>query len=451
MKNILFFLIIGLLIIFYRQIPNYNIEYINNFIIPKYLNLGNNKLNNKIKIAVYTGILNGGGRAKITSILINYLINVKIFDIYLFTSSKKHKNEYKISNKTKRIIINDNLFEIIEKIKIEILIYELKNVSEIKKLNNFENIKVIYYHHSSVLGYIYNKKFSFFKKLYKAFKESKYFITLIPFENDYLFKKWGIKSILMNNFMTYDFNSITPSDLSSKNILMIGRARDKRKRFDLGIKAMKYIIKDIPESELKIISKLNHIDYLKKLINDLNLKRNIKFEGYTLNPEIYFKNASLHFFPTLCESFGLVLSEAKLYGIPTILMGLNYVSISKGGTVIIYDDNPESLAKEAIKILKNKKYRKKLGKEARKSMKYYDNQILLIKWVKLILSIYKGESYYENLRKQHKEMPQKESLEILKIQVKLLKMRMPTIFNNITTELFENLTYIENLNIKRKK
>ena len=127
-------------------------------------------------------------------------------------------------------------------------------------------------------------------------------------------------------------------------------------------------------------------------------------------------------------------------------MGLNYVSLSKGGTVIIYDDNPESLAKEAIKILKNKRYRKKLGKQARKSIKYYDNQYLLIKWIKLILSIYKGESHYEILRKEHKGISQKKSLEILKIQVNLLRMRMPKIFNNITTELFENLTYMENLN-----
>ena len=59
-------------------------------------------------------------------------------------------------------------------------------------------------------------------------------------------------------------------------------------------------------------------------------------------------------------------------------MGLNYVSLSKGGTVIIYDDKPESLAKIAIKILKNKKYRKKLGKQARKSIKYFNNQYLLI-------------------------------------------------------------------------
>ena len=129
-------------------------------------------------------------------------------------------------------------------------------------------------------------------------------------------------------------------------------------------------------------------------------------------------------------------------------MGLNYVSLSKGGTVIIYDDNPESLAKEAIKILKNKRYRKKLGKQARKSIKYYDNQYLLIKWIKLIISIYKGESHYENLRKHQKEISQKESLEILEIQVNLLKIRNPKIFKNITTELFENFTYIENLSGK---
>ena len=77
----------------------------------------------------------------------------------------------------------------------------------------------------------------------------------------------------MQNFMTYDFNSIVPSDLSSKNILMIGRASDKKKRFYLGIKAMKYIEKEIPEAELKIISSINGITYLKILINFLMISR----------------------------------------------------------------------------------------------------------------------------------------------------------------------------------
>ena len=58
----------------------------------------------------------------------------------------------------------------------------------------------------------------------------------------------------MNNFLPYDLKSITTSDLSSKTILMIGRGDDKIKRFDLGIKAMKYIVENITECEMKIIS-----------------------------------------------------------------------------------------------------------------------------------------------------------------------------------------------------
>ena len=69
--------------------------------------------------------------------------------------------------------------------------------------------------------------------------------------------------------------------------------------------------------------------------------------GYTSTPEIYYKN---------------ILSETKIFGIPNILVGLDYISIAKGGTVIIYDDNSISIAKEAIKILKDINYRKELGR-----------------------------------------------------------------------------------------
>ena len=69
----------------------------------------NHKIKETIRIAIYTGTLYGGGRAKITAILINYLIKIKIFDIYLFTFSEKHENEYKIPNNTKRILIKNIL------------------------------------------------------------------------------------------------------------------------------------------------------------------------------------------------------------------------------------------------------------------------------------------------------------------------------------------------------
>ena len=72
----------------------------------------------------------------------------------------------------------------------------------------------------------------------------------------------------------------------------------------------------------------------------------------------------------------MALGETKIFGIPSIICGLDFLALSKGGTVIIYDDNPDTIAKEAIKILKDDKYRKQLGKEARESMRTKKNKLL---------------------------------------------------------------------------
>ena len=354
-----------------------------------------------------------------------------------------------IPNDTKRIVINDgiiyNLVKELKKKKIEILIYQFPHGNDISLLNNLKNIKIIFFENSCFLYWIYYHYFSF-KSIYSSYQKSKYVISLIPFESEYLYKKWGINSILMNNFITFEYNSVIPSDLSSYLILMIGRGSDRMKRFELGIKSMNDIIKDIPECEMKIISNFNGIDYLNNLIKDLKLDNYVKIIGYKSNPEIYFKNASLHIFPSISESFGLVLSETKIFGIPNILVGLDYVSIVKGGTVIIYDDKSETIAKESIKILKDRKYRKQLGKEARKSMKKFENELLLNRWVNLLLSIYKNDNNYKKLNEKEKKLNKKEIINILKNQIELLRNRIPDL-KNITIDNLKNLTFMENLKI----
>ena len=304
--------------------------------------------------------------------------------------------------------------------------------------------KVIFYPHATFFYWIYFD-FSYFKNLYKAYKNCKYFISLTHFENDYLFKKWNFNSVFMDTFITYEYCKIIPSDLSSKTILMLGRGDDKLKRFELGIKAMKYIIKEIPDSILKIITNFNGILYLKNLVNESNIQNNTIFVGYSSNPEVYFKNASLHIFPSISESFGLVLGETKIYGIPNILIGLDYVSIAKGGTVIIYDNEPKLIAKKAISILKNYKLRKKLGKEARKSMKIFKNDLLFKKWVKLILMIYNGYYYFNMFKNQKNEITKEEALNIINNQIKIIRAIKPE-FKEITINKFENFTYLESLN-----
>ena len=397
------------------------------------------KLNNKINLGIYSFGMKNGGRARLTSILINYLNNLKLFKICLFTILSKQDKEYFIPGDIKRIVIKNNLKylnKIISKNKIDILIYNLNNDREINYLNTKTIPKIIYYQHTSFFYMLYYN-YTYFLSLYKEYQKSKYIVSLVPIENNYIFKYWGISSFLMNNFVTYEYNTVIPSNLKSNTILMIGRGNDKYKRFILGVNAMEYIMMENPSCEMKIISNMNY-DLQNKIYN-LNLEEHIKFIGFTLIPEIHFENSSLHIFPSISESFGLVLSETKIYGIPNILIGLDYVQISKGGTIIIYDDSPESIAKESIKIINDENYRKYLGKEARISMKKFNNQILHHKWVNLILSIYNGDLFYIKLKNQEKYINENELINSLENQIKLLKKRDNN-FYNISINDFKNFS-----------
>lgn len=402
----------------------------------------NNNINSKIRIAIYTVSLSNGGLQRITSILINHFEKIKIFEIYLFCQKPKEKDEFTISENIKRILIKNpesinSLIEIIRKKKIDIFIYQFPRANDIKILNNLKNVKVIFYIHSSICYWFYVNYFEVLK-IYKEYQNSKYIISLIPVESNYLFKKWGINSILLENFVTHDYNTSIVSDLSSTKILLIGRGASKLKRFELGIQAIEYIRFEFPELILKIISKREGADDLESYINNLDLKNYIQFSNDSYNPSIYFNNASLNYITSISECFPMVLSETKIYGIPNILLGLNYVMLANKGTKIIYDDTPETLAKVSKKILFNKIYKKKLSRKARISMKYFNNENLSSKWQKLLLSIYNNLSNYKSLLYNKIDDNQNELYNILKKQIALLNKRIPKL-KHISIEDIENL------------
>lgn len=443
LKSLYFFTIFLLFIFYQKSIYIHNLEFNKNILEIRNLYKINTIFLKKIRIGIFCHCLHNGGRARITSLLVNYFYNLKIFDLYLFTRTFPQNNEYKIPYCIKRNVVKKEIINNILKKKLDIFIYELDEIKDVEILNKYKKTKIIYYIHSSIFYWIYSN-YTHFKSLYKLYKSSKYIVSIIPFENDYLFEKWGIRSILMNNFMTFQYNSVIQSNLSKKTILMIGRANNKLKRFEIGIQAMEYINNIIPECEIDIISNLTGIHKIQNLCINLNLVNKIKFLGYTLTPEIYFKNASLHIFPSITEGFPLVLSETKIYGIPSILLGIDYVSISEEGTVIIYDDSSELLSIEIIKILKKNNYRKKLGNDAKNSMKIFDDKLLLTKWIELIASVFNGENFYQQLKNKDKKISKEKALYMMKNQIKLMKMRNQK-FINITNYNFENFSFLENL------
>ena len=82
--------------------------------IKKKLNIHLHKdLKKKIRIGIYAYCIKNGGRARLTSILINNFYKFKIFKLYLFTKIDKEKNEYKIPDNVQRIVVNNNLIKLI--------------------------------------------------------------------------------------------------------------------------------------------------------------------------------------------------------------------------------------------------------------------------------------------------------------------------------------------------
>ena len=203
---------------------------------------------------------------------------------------------------------------------------------------------------------------------------------------------------------------------------------------------MEYLKNEYPFIILNIISKYDYIDDLHFFIHNLNLENNIKFVNYSSDPSIYFKDASLNFLTSVSESFSLVLSETKIYGIPNILLGLDYVLLSNNGTYIIYDDLPETLAEVSKKILFHNIYKEKLSREARVSMKKYNNDNIFMKWKLLLLLVYNNiknyNKFFEDTMFNNDEL-----YTILKRQVILLKNRIE-IYKNITVKDLENLPFM---------
>ena len=397
-----------------------------------------------IKVGYYVYSMRNGGIERVFSVLIKHLSKEKYFIFYLITRVRRKYGEYPIPNSTRRIVLLNqrmNLYQALEKEHIDILIYNYEN-KEINNLKKLKKTKVIYYNHSSFLYWIYQQHiYKFENSVYNMYKDCKYVISLIPLEHDYLLKRWGINSILMDNPSTFEYDSIIPSDLSNKNIIMIGRV-DRVKRYHLGIIAMETIIKEIPECQMIIVSEVD--GNLKNLVKKLNLENNTLFMGYQENIEKYLKNSSLHILASENESYSMVLTEVKIFGIPSIICGLDFLTLAKGGTIIVYDDDPDTIAKEAIKILKDDKYRKRLGKEARNSMKNRKNELIAKRWVKIFLSVYKGDdkSYQKLLLSNNNDkVSENEAKEILNNQLHLLQKRRSR-FKSLTFEQLINFSIL---------
>jgi len=191
-----------------------------------------------------------------------------------------------------------------------------------------------------------------------------------------------------NKFLN-KFKNFTPV------IITIARL-EKRKNHRKIIYAVKELIKDFKNLLYLIAGDGPEMKKICKLINKLNLKKNVKVLGKVNENDknFLFKVSDLHVMPTIqdkksvsIEGFGISYIEAGMYGIPSISSGLGGTeeSVINGRTGIICNPNNISSIKDSIrKVLINKKMYKKLSINSKKFSKKFLWKNTITNYLKLI-------------------------------------------------------------------
>ena len=369
----------------------------------------------KIGVAFIQPALYANGIGRIITLLTELLAKTGLYDVYLI-NEKTTPNDFKVYEDVKRVIQIKNKFEIKR--------FDKKNNIQFYVLNNdlTENIetykslgkKVIGIFHGVFLSCIFTNHTSIYSS-WNRFGLYDSFVQIIA-DDYWVYKKFNFQNVVyIPNLYTFEHTLTPNSNLTGNNVLIVGRIDDVIKGTQFGVKAMKEVIKEIPDSKLYIVSEY-HDPKIKKLVKDLNIQNNVKFMPYSHNISEYYLKASVLIVASLSESFPMVMNEGKAHGLPIVAHNIEYSPCFQEGVITVDMFDYKAMGKEIIKLLKDYNYRKKKGKEAKLSLDMYKNSETIETWGRLFRSLLRGENAYHEFQQkiEHKYYNEKVAMERIK-------------------------------------
>lgn len=158
-------------------------------------------------------------------------------------------------------------------------------------------------------------------------------------------------------------------------ISTMGRISTKKGTFDL-LKAVPSILEEFPHTEFWICGEGEQItdtELVKEILQKYQIENNVKLLGWVdgNKKDMVYRKSWIFTLPSYYEGMSRSILEAMAYGLPIVTTNIN-------GTIDLIDDeitgllispgDHKLLASKIIGLLKNKEYRIKLGKAARRKV-----------------------------------------------------------------------------------
>lgn len=266
--------------------------------------------------------------------------------------------------------------------------FKIKNLRTFSVFHHYVPTNGMYeYLYFPVYHYLENKQFNKLKRVITVSGPSK-----MALMKHYRIEEKDIK-VIPNGINGKKFNpsnrSMAIRDKFGNKIVLYAGLIIFRKRIPVLLKAMTYVIKQIPEVHLILTGRGTLLNYCKELSKKYKIHNNVTFLGFIDDKELlkYFASADIFVTPSELEGFGQVILEAMASGTPVICANKPPMAdlIGNGGITFELND-PKDLAEKIIKLLTKQEELALLKENALKVVKEYD-------WLKI------AKRYYEHIKK----------------------------------------------------
>ena len=315
---------------------------------------------------------------------------------------KRYKDEYRMIYVSLKGSIEAKLIEE----NIEYCLLEKLSIGSIKGVIKEYNPNIIHAHdyrasmlssvvHGNipVICHLHNNQLAL-KRL--GMKSILYFITTFQYKKiltvseavnkEYVFGRFVQEKVQMignpidNEYILY---KASLEDGEEYDVVFLGRLSEPKNPIRF-INIMKKIVTSFPDVKVAMIGTGELEGECRKLIEELNLKKNVFLLGFRDNPYVILKNAKLLCVTSIWEGFGLMAIESLALGIPVISTGVG------GLKNIVTDDcghiceNDEEFIYQIEKLLEDKIYQKKLSEGALKRSEELENIENYVRTIKIV-------------------------------------------------------------------
>lgn len=179
-----------------------------------------------------------------------------------------------------------------------------------------------------------------------------------------------VRPVLRDTFSTLQEESSETDGQTILTVAMLTRG----KGIEHGIRAMKGILKEVPQARYLIAGEGPLKQQYLRLARELNVEKSVKFLGRVPPHEVqeYYKKSSVYLMASDAETFGISKIEANACGKPVVARAIDGIGegIVHGYNGYLFSDNNE-IVHYIVKLLTDKKLRLSMAANCRKEAQKY--------------------------------------------------------------------------------